>query len=364
MRVAAGVGCTPTVRGRYSGSWGVMLVALCIALLTVLSIASPSKAQTDGTDTTPPGPVTDFAVKAGNVQASLSWTNPTDDDFSSVRVVRSEGGPVADNPDGEVTANYATVYEGSGTDYTDTGLTNGINYYYTAFTRDVAGNWSPGVEVNTIPKAKTSFRCGAYIGGISTTYNVRLYVDVNLANLDNYCHDVLGKNVTLWRSTNGGTTWTKDGTAAYGDPYNVGDERYYLRTKPLTQNLMLQWRFAGDSEYMPAEPSTLRVGVKAYLSKPVTPTTVKKDTAFTTYGYLKPYHSGYTRLDFYRYNQRQHKWAFYKTVYAKNTNYNGYTKYIRRYKLPYAGDYYVKAFHKDASHVASWSSKRYFTVKR
>lgn len=355
MTIATSVECTPTVRGKNRGSWRVLIVAVCVALLTVLSLASPSEAQTDGTDTTPPGPVIDFTATAENEQVSLSWVNPTDGDYAGTKILRSTAG-YATSPD--QTEGQTFVYQGPSNSYKDYALPRGT-YYYTAFTQDSASNWS--VEATASVTLRTYTYFGWYTSKSGAAYKERVVLTTGLEGVDS-----TDKPVELWRLSDDGATWMKEGLATYGVPYAEAPDwkAYFFRTKPLTKNTTFQWRFAGDSEYEPAKSSKFRVGVKAYLSKPVTPTTVKKDRAFITYGYLKPYHSGYTRMDFYRYNERQHKWAFYKTVNAKNTKYNGYTKYTRRYKLPSAGDYYVKAYHKDASHVASWSPKKYFTVKR
>jgi hypothetical protein len=100
-----------------------------------------------------------------------------------------------------------------------------------------------------------------------------------------------------------------------------------------------------------------------YLTQPVTPDTVRKNTAFTTYGYLEPLHSGYTPLYFYHYEGGRYK--LYEHPNAKNAVYDeNTTKYTLRYKLPYAGKWMVKARHSDSSHASTWSPVREFVVRR
>jgi hypothetical protein len=89
-------------------------------------------------DTTPPGPVTTLVATPGNGQVALSWANPATD-YAKTRVLRS-------------TTSFATtttpasgqtqVFDAAGTAVTDSGLTNGVPCYYTAFACDVVGNWS------------------------------------------------------------------------------------------------------------------------------------------------------------------------------------------------------------------------------
>lgn len=98
-------------------------------------------------DTTPPGNVTAFAATSGNGQISLSWTNPGAADFAGVKILRKIGSYPANSTDG------TTVYNNTGTSLTDTGLTNGTQYYYTWFSYDTVGNHAAGVNASSIPAA-------------------------------------------------------------------------------------------------------------------------------------------------------------------------------------------------------------------
>jgi len=100
-----------------------------------------------GPDTTPPGEVTNFTADPGDEEVSLSWTNPTDPDFAGVVIRRKEGSYPADETDGYL------VYDGTGESTLDTGLTNGVTYYYGAFTYDEVPNYSDGAFASATPQA-------------------------------------------------------------------------------------------------------------------------------------------------------------------------------------------------------------------
>jgi len=95
-------------------------------------------------------PVTSFTATAGNSQVALSWINPTDDDFAGTKILRKTGSSPSNVTDG------TQAYDGTGTSYTDTGLTNGTLYYYKAFTYDEVPNHSAGVGVSATPFAPPS----------------------------------------------------------------------------------------------------------------------------------------------------------------------------------------------------------------
>lgn len=78
----------------------------------------------------------------------LTWRNPSDNDFDVVRVLRSETFFPKDPFDGKV------VYEGRGSYTTDSSIKSGATYYYAAFARDYAGNYSSGAVVKIIVPTK------------------------------------------------------------------------------------------------------------------------------------------------------------------------------------------------------------------
>lgn len=81
------------------------------------------------------------AVRAGD-DVVLTWSNPTDQDFDRVRILRSDRFYPSDTADG------AFVYEGAGTRALDAGAaTPGSTQFYTVFSYDTNGNISSGAIV-------------------------------------------------------------------------------------------------------------------------------------------------------------------------------------------------------------------------
>lgn len=100
-----------------------------------------------GSDTTPPGNVTNFTATPGNQQVSLSWTNPTDPDFTGTKIMFKTTGYPTGPADG------TQVYDSNGTGMTHTGLTNGVTCYYKAFAHDAVPNYASGAQASATPAA-------------------------------------------------------------------------------------------------------------------------------------------------------------------------------------------------------------------
>lgn len=89
-------------------------------------------------DVTPPLNVSNFSAVPKQSTINLSWVNPVDSDFAFTRIVRSSTFFPLDPLNGLV------VYEGSAQTFVDTNVTPGTLYSYTAFARDLTGNYSSG----------------------------------------------------------------------------------------------------------------------------------------------------------------------------------------------------------------------------
>lgn len=100
-------------------------------------------------DNTPPGPVTGFTATPGDGKISLAWSNPTDDDFHKVLVLRKQGSAPTgiDDPDAVEVADTAAE------NVPDEGLTNGVHYFYAAYARDQSNNWSAPAYADATPVA-------------------------------------------------------------------------------------------------------------------------------------------------------------------------------------------------------------------
>lgn len=95
----------------------------------------------DPDDTTPPAEVTGAVATAGNGLVTLSWADPSDNDFNKVEITYQPGNTVTEvGKGGEV----AIV----------NGLTNGTEYNFTIRTVDINGNVSVGTTIGpVIPEA-------------------------------------------------------------------------------------------------------------------------------------------------------------------------------------------------------------------
>ncbi|NQU99200.1 MAG: VCBS repeat-containing protein, partial [Parcubacteria group bacterium] len=85
-----------------------------------------------------PGAVSGFRLISGDGQIVISWTNPTDSNFSRVKILRKEDGISQGPNDG------TEIYNGSGVTYIDTELTNGTTYYYSIFAHNGEEGYSAG----------------------------------------------------------------------------------------------------------------------------------------------------------------------------------------------------------------------------
>lgn len=101
----------------------------------------------------------------------------------------------------------------------------------------------------------------------------------------------------------------------------------------------------------------------ATLTVPHTPSSPRRGTVFTGYGYLTPRHPAGTSavsLQCYRYESGH--WVLRKTVKATVSDSSAGSRYSVRMSLPMAGKWRVRALHADAGHRASYSAYRSLTV--
>lgn len=302
-------------------------------------------------ETGPPGAPSNMVAARGDQLIDLTWQNPTGD-FVTVRVLRSAiGYPATQTPSGDET----TVAEGSVEATSDTSLTNGTRYYYSAFAQDEAGDWSVPATASAVPAAPTTLT----VGGTKASNNYGTGVTV-FGTLKSGATTLTGARTTvqLWKSTNG-TTWSQDGTAAWN-----GSTGRYQAARNIYSKTYYQLRYTagGEPEYQEATSTNVVLTCRAYLGKPwLVPYSPTRWSNLYVYGYLKPRHTGSTRLYFYRYYAR--KWRYFGYRNATNVNYKTYTRYQLKWRLPYRGWWRVKAYHADAGHLTTYSLPRTFWVK-
>jgi diketogulonate reductase-like aldo/keto reductase len=113
-------------------------MAFAVAILPIVFVmlyfaaCGKNDPNTDDTDTTPPAEVVNLNGIPGNGQITLNWTDPADEDFDRVEIVRSPGNSTVQATKGE-----QTVVIG--------GLTNGTAYTFNLKTVDKSGNKSAGI---------------------------------------------------------------------------------------------------------------------------------------------------------------------------------------------------------------------------
>lgn len=107
-------------------------------------------------DSIAPSDISNFSITSGNAQCTLTWTNPSESDFSGLLVLRKNSAFNSDTDSpvsgtsynaGDTIGNASVVYKlTTEITKTDTGLTNGSTYYYKIFSFDEVPNYSSGAE--------------------------------------------------------------------------------------------------------------------------------------------------------------------------------------------------------------------------
>lgn len=128
----------------------------------------------DAADFIPPAAPSAFSAAASASTVSLSWTNPIVD-FHSVTIRRSVSGfPVS------VTDGTSVVSGNTGTNLTDTALSDGT-YFYSIFARDVEGNFSSAATA-TVTVDATSPLISSVISAIGSTTTTIAWTTDELAS--------------------------------------------------------------------------------------------------------------------------------------------------------------------------------------
>jgi beta propeller repeat protein len=119
--------------------------------------------------------------------------------------------------------------------------------------------------------------------------------------------------------------------------------------------------YFGDSDAFIANSPMATVMVKASLTAPSAPSTVKHNVAFTSTGVLAPDHTiGSAAVSILCYRYERGKYRLKKTVTATMTTASTYSASV---KLPSAGKWRLVASHSDSEHALTKSPTRSKTVK-
>jgi fibronectin type 3 domain-containing protein len=130
-------------------------------VVSAFNTAGESANSAEASVTTIPAAPGNVAATPGNGQVSLSWSASTG--ASSYSVLR------ATSPSGS----YTTVATGlTGTNYTDTGLTNGTAYYYAVVATNGSGSSTNSTQVNavTAPPAPTNLSAIGWNGAVDLAW--------------------------------------------------------------------------------------------------------------------------------------------------------------------------------------------------
>jgi hypothetical protein len=134
----------------------IRTLSLVTAALSAVVLAVPAAAAEPGSDTAPPGSVTDLAVvSATETTVTLSWTNPADADLSGELVRRSIGDIAPSGPtDGALVTDVPVGGSALAQD-TITGLTPGTTYSFAVFAHDATPNYAAPATITTTTSAMT-----------------------------------------------------------------------------------------------------------------------------------------------------------------------------------------------------------------
>ncbi len=303
-------------------------------------------------DSTSPSPPGGFSATPGDGRVDLAWTRPPEPDFDVLRVLRSDTSWATSPTD---TVGQTLVVDDTSTveSFFDISVSNGTTYFYSAYSRDQRGNWSGGAHASALPRAPTTTTA-------TTSRALVLYGDpviVSATLTDPGGPLVLMPGMEVWGRPLTGGAWTKRADA----PYDLVTSSYRAAV-PCTRNTYLKARFTGSALHTPSESAEMLVRSRAWLGRPWTyPRTITHQRAFYIFGYVKPRHSGYSRLYFYRKVGGQ--WRFLTQRPAKNYNYKTYSRYRLRYWVLRRGYYYVRALHFDTDHYGTYGPARVFFVR-
>lgn len=121
--------------------------------------------------------------------------------------------------------------------------------------------------------------------------------------------------------------------------------------------------------YLQAKGTAVAVTPKAYLTCPTAPARVKQKVSFVSQAYLKPRHTSGSHpvsIRCWRHERQsngRYKWVYRRSFTARASNYGGGSRITASVRLPYAGRWYIRAYHSDAGHAPTYGAPRYLTVR-
>ena len=128
----------------------------------------------------PPANVSNYVLQSISNGITLTWSNPTDADFSKVLILKSESSIVDAPTTGQDYAGVTSIggsqmmYNAVRSSFTDTEITEGVTYFYKIFSYDTLLNYASGVElaVDRMPPANvTNHTLQSISNGITLTWS-------------------------------------------------------------------------------------------------------------------------------------------------------------------------------------------------
>jgi fibronectin type 3 domain-containing protein len=149
------------------------------------NLSGYSNVASTTTQATAPTAPTNLTATAGNGQVGLNWTASSGATSYNVKRSTTSGGP------------YATIVSSTTTSYTNTGLTNGITYFYVVSAVNTAGESANSSQVSATPQ------------GVPPA-------PTNLTAIAG------NKQVVLsWSASSGATSYNVKRSTTSGGPYNI-----------------------------------------------------------------------------------------------------------------------------------------------
>jgi hypothetical protein len=288
--------------------------------------------------TAPPAPVTGFDATGAAGTAALKWTIPAGTKLGQV-IVRSSTGVT---PPALPTLG-ASVYAGTGSAATATGLANATSYTFRTWVKDSYGKVGPGADTFL---AGTNVTIGA--SPASTMYTGSVTLSSRATRVDNG-GNLSGVPVTLYSKPKNGSQWKTVTTATSSSTGVVSS----AQTPTVSSYYM--WGYNGSGDLLGSRSAATLVEVRPALSAYLVPAAVKLGAAASLYGYLNPAHAGSTA-----YLQRKSGTSWVAVTTGKLTA-NG--KYAFSLKPTARGTYtYRVVWLADADHQGTQTASKVLTV--
>ncbi|RJQ50805.1 MAG: hypothetical protein C4521_13725 [Actinobacteria bacterium] len=290
-----------------------------------------------------PPNVTNVSAVPGEGQIRLSWANPSVPGFSGVLVVRKEGSAPAATTDG------TQIYSGSGTTWTDSGLTNGKTYCYRIFSEDGSGRFSSGVTVSAVPRHASALTVAATPATITWG---------SPATIESVLSPALtpAPSVTLLSSENG-SGWSGVADMSWG-----GESYRAIVSPPALTYYRSSW--PGNASYAGAASPSVLVRVRPKLATGLSATALRYGQTMRVSGYVYPRHDGAKAGFYWERYWGGGIWRTYGATYAR-LSYNSAvrSKGPSSYRPTPRGTWRVRFRFGDSNHSAADSYSRNFTVR-